>query len=56
VDVDIFKRAGLSAAVADCDPAVKSSVHMITKAQGGRGAVREVIDLILKSRTGSRSR
>lgn len=56
VDIDIFKRAGLSATVADCDPAVKGSVHMVTKAPGGRGAVREVIDLILKSRTGSRSR
>lgn len=56
VDVDIFRRAGLSAAVADCDPSVKGSVHLVTKAPGGRGAVREIIDLILKSRTRSRSR
>jgi 3-deoxy-D-manno-octulosonate 8-phosphate phosphatase (KDO 8-P phosphatase) len=47
VDLDIFRRAGLSAAVADCDPSVKGSVHMVTKAPGGRGAVREVINLIL---------
>ncbi len=52
VDVDILKRAGLSAAVADCDPAVRGSVDMVTKAAGGRGAVREVIDLILKARGG----
>ncbi len=56
VDLDIFRRAGLSAAVADCDPSVKGSVHMVTKAPGGRGAVREVINLILAARTGSRSR
>lgn len=56
VDADIFRRAGLSAAVADCDPSVRGSVDLITKAAGGKGAVREVINLILKSRTGSRSR
>lgn len=47
VDLEIFRRAGLSAAVADCDPSIKGSVHMVTKAAGGRGAVREVINLIL---------
>ncbi len=49
VDLSIFKRAGLSAAVADADPSVKSHVDLITKAAGGRGAVREVINIILKS-------
>ena len=47
VDLDIFKRAGLSVAVADCDPAVRRHVDLITRAEGGRGAVREVINLIL---------
>ncbi len=50
VDVDIFERVGLAAAVADADPSVKPHVDMITKAAGGRGAVREVIALILKNR------
>lgn len=50
VDIGIFKRAGLAAAVSDADPCVKPHVHYITKAEGGRGAVREVINLILKSR------
>jgi 3-deoxy-D-manno-octulosonate 8-phosphate phosphatase (KDO 8-P phosphatase) len=49
VDLDILKRAGLSAAVADADPAVKPHVDMILKTAGGRGAVREFIDLIMKS-------
>jgi 3-deoxy-D-manno-octulosonate 8-phosphate phosphatase (KDO 8-P phosphatase) len=48
VDVDIFKRTGLSVTVDDADPSVKPHVDMITKTAGGRGAVREVINLILK--------
>ncbi len=50
VDLSIFKRVGLAAAVADADPSVKPHVHLMTKSQGGRGAVREVINFILKSR------
>lgn len=49
VDLDIFKRAGFAVTVADADPAVKAHVDLITKAEGGRGAVREFINLILKS-------
>ena len=48
VDLDIFQRTGLAVTVADADPAVKPYVDMITKTAGGRGAVREVINLILK--------
>jgi 3-deoxy-D-manno-octulosonate 8-phosphate phosphatase (KDO 8-P phosphatase) len=48
VDVDIFKRTGLAVAVEDADPSVKPHVDMITKKAGGRGAVREFINLILK--------
>lgn len=50
VDLSIFKRVGLAAAVADSDQSVTSHVHLITKCMGGRGAVREVINLILKHR------
>jgi len=50
VDVPIFDRVGLAAAVADADPSVKPHVDVITRAAGGRGAVREVIALILKNR------
>ena len=49
VDVGILKRVGLAVAVADCNPSIKSHVHLITKTPGGRGAVREVIDLLLRS-------
>ena len=50
VDLDILKRAGLAATVSDCDPAVRPHAHLITKAAGGRGAVREFINLLLKNR------
>ena len=49
VDVGILKRVGLAVAVADCDPAVKPFVNMVTKTAGGRGAVREVINFLLKA-------
>ncbi len=50
VDVPVLQRVGLAATVADADPSVRPHVDMITEAQGGRGAVREVIAVILKSR------
>jgi 3-deoxy-D-manno-octulosonate 8-phosphate phosphatase (KDO 8-P phosphatase) len=50
VDVDIFKRTGFAVTVADADPSVKPYVDMVTKTAGGRGAVRELINFILKHR------
>ena len=43
IDVAILKRVGLAVTVSDADPSVKPRVHFITKAAGGRGAVREVL-------------
>lgn len=48
VDLEIFKRVGLAVTVADADPVVKPFVDMTTRAAGGRGAVRELINFILK--------
>ena len=50
VDNDVLRRVGFAVTVSDSDPAVKPYVDMITKAPGGRGAVREFINLILKNR------
>jgi 3-deoxy-D-manno-octulosonate 8-phosphate phosphatase (KDO 8-P phosphatase) len=49
VDIEIFKRAGIAVTVADADPVVKPHVDLITKAEGGKGAVREFINLIMKN-------
>jgi 3-deoxy-D-manno-octulosonate 8-phosphate phosphatase (KDO 8-P phosphatase) len=48
-DIPLMKRAELSVAVADAVAETRSVAHYITQARGGRGAVREVIELILKS-------
>jgi 3-deoxy-D-manno-octulosonate 8-phosphate phosphatase (KDO 8-P phosphatase) len=48
-DLPLLRRAGLSVAVADAVEEVKEAADYITKRAGGRGAVREVIELILKA-------
>jgi len=50
VDEEILRRVGFAACVADADPAVLPVAHLVTKAAGGRGAVREVINFILECR------
>lgn len=49
VDVELLKRAGLSAVPADADEEAKKFAGIIMKKNGGRGAVREFTDLILKA-------
>jgi len=49
-DIPLLKRAGLGVAVGDAVEDVKKVAHYTTKAHGGRGAVREAIELILRSR------
>ena len=49
VDIPLLRRAGLAVAVADAANEVKQFAHMVTERPGGRGAVREVIELILKA-------
>src|SRR5215469_1269283 len=49
-DIPILKRVGLAVAVGDAVPEVKKVAHFTTKAHAGRGAVREAIELILKSK------
>lgn len=48
-DLAVMSQAGLACAVANAVPDVKQRAHFITSREGGRGAVREVIELILKS-------
>jgi len=49
VDIPLLRRAGLAVAVADAVAEVKQFAHLVTARDGGRGAVREVIELILKA-------
>ena len=49
VDLGPLKRAGFSVAVADGVAEAKAAADFVTKANGGRGAIREVIEMILKA-------
>jgi len=48
VDLPILRRVGFAATVADAHEDVKPHVHYVSKHPGGRGAVREICDLLLK--------
>jgi YrbI family 3-deoxy-D-manno-octulosonate 8-phosphate phosphatase len=49
VDIPLMRRAGLGVAVADAVDETKQYSHIVTSRRGGRGAVREVIEFILKA-------
>jgi len=49
IDVPVLRRAGFSAAVADAVPEVKEVVDYVTSQAGGKGAVRELCELLLKA-------
>ena len=49
VDLCLMKRVGLPIAVFNAAPEIKQAAKYITIRYGGRGAVREVAELILKS-------
>lgn len=48
-DAIVMKRVGLAVAPANAREEVKRIAHLVTKSAGGDGAVREVIELILKA-------
>ena len=50
-DLPLLKSAGLGIAPADAHPAVAAEAHWQTSAPGGRGAVREVCDLLVRAWT-----
>jgi 3-deoxy-D-manno-octulosonate 8-phosphate phosphatase (KDO 8-P phosphatase) len=49
-DVPMLERATLAVAVADAHPTARAVAHWVTPSAGGRGAVREVCDLLLTAR------
>ena len=48
-DLKVMGLAGLAVAVADAHPSVKKAADHVTKIPGGRGAVREVADMIVSA-------
>jgi 3-deoxy-D-manno-octulosonate 8-phosphate phosphatase (KDO 8-P phosphatase) len=48
-DLPLLGSCGLAVAVADACPEARAAAHYVTHAPGGRGAVREVVELILRA-------
>lgn len=49
-DLPIMRRVGLAIAVGDAVLEAKLAAHYVTRAHAGKGAIREVVELILKSK------
>ena len=49
VDLGPLQRAGLAVAVADGVTEAKAAAHWVTQARGGHGAVREVLEMMLRA-------
>lgn len=49
VDLPVMLRVGLAIGVADAHPLVKARAHWCTSQPGGRGAAREVCELIMQA-------
>jgi 3-deoxy-D-manno-octulosonate 8-phosphate phosphatase (KDO 8-P phosphatase) len=52
-DLPLMSAVGFAAAVADAHPLVLRAAHWVAKAAGGRGAVRELCDALLRARARS---
>lgn len=50
LDLPLVRRVRLGVAVANARPELKAAAHYVTRAAGGRGAVREVAELVLRAR------
>ncbi|MBK5071488.1 3-deoxy-manno-octulosonate-8-phosphatase KdsC [Budviciaceae bacterium CWB-B4] len=49
IDWPVMQKVGLAVAVADAHPLLLPKAHYVTQIAGGRGAVRELCDLILQA-------
>ena len=49
-DLTVMRRVGLAVAVGNAAPEVKHGAHFTTVCSGGKGAARELVELILKSK------
>jgi 3-deoxy-D-manno-octulosonate 8-phosphate phosphatase (KDO 8-P phosphatase) len=49
VDLNLLRRVGLAIAVADAVAEVKAVAHLVTQHNGGRGAFREAVELLLQA-------
>ena len=48
-DIVVMRRVGLAIATANARPEVKQCAHHVTTLEGGKGAIREVAELLLRA-------
>jgi YrbI family 3-deoxy-D-manno-octulosonate 8-phosphate phosphatase len=48
-DLRLMQKVGLAVSISDASGDVKAAAHLVTKAAGGKGAIRELIETLLKS-------
>ena len=48
-DIPLMRRSEFAVAVADASEETRAAAHWVTQARGGLGAIREVVEMILKS-------
>jgi 3-deoxy-D-manno-octulosonate 8-phosphate phosphatase (KDO 8-P phosphatase) len=53
-DIPLLERVGLAVSVNDADSRVKAKTYIITEANGGKGAVRECVEIILMTKSAIR--
>ena len=51
LDLPLLARAGLAAAPADASPEIIEAAHWVSRFPGGRGAVRELVELVLRAQS-----
>jgi 3-deoxy-D-manno-octulosonate 8-phosphate phosphatase (KDO 8-P phosphatase) len=56
LDLPVMMRCGLAVTVPDAPASVRRQAHYVTRARGGRGAAREVCEIILRARGSLSSR
>jgi 2-dehydro-3-deoxyphosphooctonate aldolase (KDO 8-P synthase) len=49
VDIPLLRRVGVGFAVPEAPIEVRRAAHFVTRCQGGRGAAREVVEMILRA-------
>jgi N-acylneuraminate cytidylyltransferase len=52
-DIEVINTVGFGCAVNDAMQSVKDAANYVTRAKGGQGAVREVIELIINAKNGT---
>lgn len=50
LDLPVLRRVGFAVTVPHARPEVLAAAHHVTETAGGRGAVREVVELLLRAR------